>query len=285
MKGRRITYTDAEIAWLEANRTMVISDYHAAFQARFGRPDVSAMNLHGLRKRKGWKTGREGDRYKGRHRKFSAAEMAWLEANRLLPISDYHRAFIEAFPREDVRPANLHALRKRMGWKTGRTGHFAKGQAPANKGKRCPEGRGGRHPNARRTQFQKGNRPHTYRGAGHESICPKDGYVIMVVAEPNPWSGAETRPVHKHRYLWEKANGPVPEDHCLKCLDGDKTNTDPANWIAIPRGVLPRLNGGRASRTLAYDAAPDELKPAVLAIARIEHQASELRRQHKDEAA
>ncbi len=281
MRGQRIIYSTAEMTWLEANRMMVISDYHAAFQAAFARPEISAMNLHSLRKRKGWKTGREGDRYKGRHRKFSKAEMAWLEANSRLAITDYHRAFVEVFPREDVRPANLHALRKRMGWRTGRTGQFEKGQVPTNKGKRCPEGVGGRHPNARRTQFKKGNRPHTYRGEGHESICPKDGYVIMVVAEVNPWSGAETRPVHKHRYLWEKVNGPVPDGFCLKCLDGDKTNTDPSNWICISRGVLPRLNGGRASRVMAYDAAPDELKPAILAIAQIEHRAKEVARKEQ----
>lgn len=278
MKGARIIYSAAEMAWLEANRTMVISDYHAAFQTAFPRPDISAMNLHGLRKRKGWKTGREGDRYKGRHRKFSAPEMAWLEANHLLAITDYHRAFIEVFPREDVRPQNLHALRKRMGWRTGRTGHFTKGQVSHNMGKRCPEGVGGRHPNARKTQFKKGDRPHSYRGPGHESIDPKDGYVIVIVAERNPHTGAETRPVHKHRYLWERANGPVPEGQCLKCLDGDKTNTDPSNWALISRGVLPRLNGGRATRVMAYDSAPAELKPTLLAMAKVEHLAKELRR-------
>lgn len=278
MKGQRIAYSADEMAWLAANRTMVISDYHAAFQVAFSRSDVSAMNLHGLRKRKGWKTGREGDRYKGRHRKFSAAEMAWLNENRTLPISDYHRGFTEAFDRPDVRAQNLHALRKRMGWKTGRTGCFAKGQEPANKGKTMPEGVGGRHPNARKTQFKRGARPHTYRGPGHETICPKDGYVIMVVAEPNPWSGADTRPVHKHRYLWEKANGPIPDGHCLKCLDGNKANTDPSNWQLIPRGVLARLNGGRHKKRIAYDQAPTELKPTVMAMARVEHAAHELRR-------
>lgn len=271
------------MAWLEANRTMVISDYHRAFQAAFSRPDVSAMNLHGLRKRKGWKTGREGDRYKGRHRKFTPAEMAWLEANRLLPISDYHRAFIAEFPREDVNAKNLHGLRKRMGWKTGRTGHFEKGQTPANKGKRCPEGVGGRHPNARRTQFKKGQEPHNTKHLGHERLS-KDGYVEISVAETNPHTGYGRRYVHKHVHLWEAANGPVPEGYCLKNLDGDKTNTDPANWIAIPRGVLPRLNGGRASRVMAYDSAPDELKPALLTIAKIDHRARELRRQRKDAA-
>jgi hypothetical protein len=271
MRGARIIYSDTEMAWLEANRTMVISDYHRAFQAEFSRPDVSAMNLHGLRKRKGWKTGREGDRYKGRHRKFTAAEMAWLEANRLLPIADYHRTFIATFPREDVNPANLHALRKRMGWKTGRTGQFEKGQTPANKGKRCPEGQGGRHPNAQRTQFRKGATPHTYRGAGHERIDSKDGYVVMIVDEPNPWSGAKTRPVHKHRWLWEQANGPIPDGFCLKCLDGNKLNTDPSNWALIARGVLPHLNGGRFKKRLAYDAAAPELKPALMTAAKIKH--------------
>lgn len=285
MKGRAIAYSAAEMDWLEANRMMVISDYHRAFQAAFQRPEISAMNLHSLRKRKGWKTGREGDRYKGRHRKFSTAEMAWLMANHLLPIADYHRAFLGAFPREDVRQQNLHALRKRMGWRTGRTGQFSAGQEPPNKGKRCPEGTGGRHPNAQRSQFKKGERPHTYRGPGHESVCPKDGYIILIVAETNPHTGAATRPVHKHRYLWERANGPVPEGHVLKCLDGNKANSDPANWTPIPRGVLPRLNGGKASRVMAYDTAPAELKPTILALAQVEHRSQQVSRRARKGAA
>ncbi|MEQ9634791.1 MAG: HNH endonuclease signature motif containing protein [Devosia marina] len=278
MRGQRIIYNAAEMAWLEANRMMVISDYHRAFVDTFGRSEVSALNLHGLRKRKGWKTGREGDRYKGRHRKFSAEELAWLEANRTLPISEYFAAFVAAFPREDVRPQNLHALRKRMGWKTGRTGQFPKGNVSHNKGKRCPEGTGGRHPNARRTQFKKGQLPHNTQGAGHERIDSKDGYVVMIVDEVNPWTGAKTRPVHKHVHLWEQKHGPVPEGHCLKCLDGNKRNTDPSNWELIPRGVLPRLNGGRATRIMPYDQAPVELKPSILAVAKIDHAIHEKRK-------
>ena len=157
---------------------------------------------------------------------------------------------------------------------TGRTGKFKKGQEPANKGKPMPS-----HPNSARTQFRKGARPHTWRGPGHESIDSKDGYVWMIVAERNPYTGAATRRVMKHRYLWERANGPVPEGHVLKCLDGDKTNTDPANWIAIPRGLLPRL-AGRWSRS--YDDAPAEIKPTLLAIARLENAAREARRRKHD---
>lgn len=203
---------------------------------------------------------------KGRPITYSAAEMAWLETNRLMVISDYHRAFVAAFGRADVSLVNLHSLRKRKGWATGRTGCFPKGNRPFNKGKPHPS-RG----RSAETQFKKGNVSHTYRGPGHERIDSKDGYVVMIVDEVNPWTGAKTRPVHKHVYLWEQLNGPVPDGHCLKCLDGDKLNTDPSNWELIPRGVLPRLNGGRATRTMAYDSAPEELKPAILAIAKIDH--------------
>ena len=86
------------------------------------------------------------------------------------------------------------------------------------------------------------------------------------MAERNPWTGAATRPVHKHRWLWEQANGPVPKGHRLKCLDGDKTNCDPSNWEAIPMALAPRLDG-RFGR--GYETAPAELKPAIMATARI----------------
>lgn len=270
-KPRRIAYSADEMVWLEANRMLVISDYYKAFQNAFNRPDVSAANLHGLRKRLGWKVGRAPGRTRGRHFKFNPTEIAWLRANCTLVIGEYHRAFCDEFSRTDMSAEQLNALRKRQGWRTGRTGQYPKGSVPLNKGKKCPPGVGGRHPNARRTQFAKGGLPHNFCGAGHERVDEKDGYVVMIVAERNPWTGADTRPVLKHRYLWEQTNGPLPEGFCLKCLDGDKTNTDPENWQAIPRGVLPRLNGGRHKKRIAYDAAPTEMKPALMAMAKIEH--------------
>lgn len=284
MKGAAIAYSDAEMAWLEANRALVISDYHAAFVAAFGRADVTPAHLHGLRKRRGWKTGRDGSRYCGRSRLYSAAELAWLRENCTLPLPQWHAAFVATFGRHDITIAQILSLRKNRRWKTGRTGRFEKGLVPANKGKPCPPGTGGRHPNAVRTQFRKGNVSHTYRGPGHERIDPKDGYVIMIVAETNPWTGAATRPVHKHRWLWEQANGPLPDGYVLKCLDGDKTNTHPSNWEAVPRGVLARLNGGPHRKHIAYDAAPAELKPTVLAVAKLRHAVGQ-RRAAKREAS
>lgn len=212
---------------------------------------------------------------KGRQIRYSAEELAWIEERREWPREIMQRTFNILFDR-DVSLSNINALCKRKGWMTGRSGCFVKGQTPANKGKKMPEGVGGRHPNARRTQFRKGGLPHNTKHLGHERVS-KDGYVEISVAETNPHTGYERRYVHKHVWLWEKVNGPVPEGHCLKCIDGDKANTDPSNWTLIPRGVLARLNGGRHKRRLGYDEAPGELKPTLMVLAKVEH-AAHLRR-------
>ena len=201
---------------------------------------------------------------------YSAAERAWLEANRRLTMSDYHRRFYEKFGRADVTPAHLHALRKRNGWKTGRTGHFAKGNAPHNKGKPFPTAR--EHPNCRRNLIKKGERRGVavslYKPIGTERIT-KCGYLERKVNDGLP---ARKRWRLIHLINWEAANGPLPEGHALKCLDGDRTNTDPANWKAVPRAMLPRL-AGRFGRD--YDNAPAELKPSIMAVAELEHAARE----------
>ncbi|HEY8358659.1 MAG TPA: HNH endonuclease signature motif containing protein [Ramlibacter sp.] len=268
MKPRAIPYSAIEMQWLETNRMMVISDYHAAFFAQFARTDVSAANLHGLRKRKGWKVGRTPGRTAGRHLKYSKTEIAWLRDNATLVISDYHSAFCAEFSRQDVTAQQLNGLRKRQGWKTGRTGHFGKGHVSHNKGKKMPF-----NPNTAATQFKKGQVSPTYRGPGHESV-DEHGYVWIVTDRRNPWTGASTWRVHKHRWLWEQANGPVPVGMVLKCL-GDKQNTDPSNWELVPQGLLPRLNGKSGRQ---YDKAPAELKPAIMAVAKIEHHVRQKRR-------
>ncbi|MBK4215802.1 HNH endonuclease [Paracoccus caeni] len=209
---------------------------------------------------------------KGRAITYHDDELSWIEARKEMPRRELHAMFCARFERDDVSLNNFKALCKRQGWMTGRTGCFAKGQVPPNKGKPMP-------PEVRAkclvTAFKPGNLPHNHRGAGHERIDSKDGYVVMIVDETNPWTGAATRPVHKHRYLWEKANGPIPPGHVLKCLDGNKTNCDPSNWELIPQAMLPRLNG-RFGRN--YDAAPDELKPTIMAVTKLEHRVREARK-------
>lgn len=207
---------------------------------------------------------------KGRRLNYSADELSWIKARCRDDRKATHAAFCDHFGRTDVSLVNLNSLCKRNGWLTGRTGRFDPGQVPPNKGKKMPF-----NPNSAKTQFKKGQVPHTHRGAGHERVDKKTGYVVMIVDEPNPWTGAATRPVQKHRWLWEREHGPLHDEMVLKCLDGDKINTDPANWEPIPRAMLPRLNG-RFGR--GYDQAPAEVKPVLMATAKLEHVARQKKR-------
>lgn len=211
---------------------------------------------------------------KGHPIRYSAEELAWLSDNRTMPIGDYHAAFVARFGRDDVAAANLHALRKRNGWRTGRTGCFEKGQAAHNKGKKCEPGKGGNHPNAARFRFRKGERrgkaAAIYKPFGTERVT-EDGYLERKIHDGMPF---QSRWRAVHLINCEAVNGPVPEGHALKCLDGNRQNTDPANWEAIPRALLPRLAGGnRYRRKLAYDDAAPEVRPAILTLARLEHAA------------
>jgi hypothetical protein len=200
---------------------------------------------------------------KGTRIRFTAQERAWVKANCTLVIGELHRAFVVAFDRHDVNATNLNALRKRNGWRTGRTGHFAAGATPPNKGKKMPF-----NPNSAATQFKKGQTPHNTKHVGHERVRASDRYIEISVAETNPHTGFERRYVLKHKHLWEQRNGPVPKGMALKCLDGDRQNTSPENWEAVPRGLLPRLNG-KSGRN--YDDAAPEIKPTIMAIAKLEH--------------
>lgn len=204
---------------------------------------------------------------RGRAVGYSADELAWLEENRAWRRRDLHRIFVILFGRHDVTLEQIKTLCCRKGWKTGRTGCFAKGSVPANKGRMMPF-----NANSARTQFKKGQRPHTYKGPGHEYLS-KDGYVYVIVEDGVRYPSCpnrRTRPVMKHKLLWERKNGSIPKGHCLKAIDGDRQNTDPDNWVAIPRALLPRLAGRHHE---PYDSAPAELKPTLLAIAKLEHQA------------
>lgn len=273
MRRLPIRYSDEELAWIKACSDMPRIELHALFVQIYRRRDVTVDHIKALCSRNGWAAGPEGRRRNaGKSLIFTEDQVAWLNANASLSRAEVEGAFLTAFPGSSITRAQIVAWRKNHHVPTGRTGRFEKGQVPPNKGRvMSPELRAKCAP----TMFKKGQRPHTWRGAGHESVDNKDGYVWIIVDETNPHTGAATHRVMKHRWLWEQANGPVPEGHRLKCLDGNKMNTDPSNWEAIPVGLAPRLNG-RFGR--GYDQAPAELKPTILAIAKLEHKAREARK-------
>jgi len=200
--------------------------------------------------------------------RYTARQLAFIKRHRKLPHRELHAAFVKRFKRRDVSLDNIKSLCWRKGWKTGRNGRFEKGFIPYNKARKMPY-----NANSARTQFKKGQQPRNTKWAGHERLS-KEGYVEISVEQTNPHTGFERRYVLKHRHLWEQKHGPVPEGMVLKCK-GDRLNTDPSNWELIPRAMLPRLNG-RFGRE--YDRAPDEIKPTIMAVAKLEHRLNEARR-------
>lgn len=199
---------------------------------------------------------------RGRRIVYSAREIAWIKRTCVRPRREAHAAFCRRFGREDVSLENFKSFCTRRGWKTGRTGYFPAGHVPHNRGQSMPY-----HPNSAKTRFHRGRLPHNTKYLGHERLS-KDGYVEVSVDQQNPQTGFARRYVLKHRYLWEQRNGPLPHGRVLKCLDGNRRNTDPANWISIPRGWLPFLNGHRGPH---YDQAAPVLKPIILTLAKLKH--------------
>lgn len=212
---------------------------------------------------------------KGRAISYSEAELLWIRGHRDWPRAKAHAAFDARFERPDVSLTNYKALCKRKGWLTGRTGCFEPGQVPPNKGRK-----GYCAPGSEKGWFRTGERrgvaERLYKPIGTERVS-KDGYLERKIHDGMPLQ-SRWRAVHLIR--WEAENGPVPKGHCLKSVDGDRSNTDPENWIPVPRAMIPRLAG--RWREVPYDSAPPELKPLLLAIARLEHAAREKR---KDAAA
>ena len=208
---------------------------------------------------------------KGRAIAYSPAELEWIESRREMPRRVLHAEFVVAFARDDVAFENFKALCTRKGWTTGRTGQFKQGSVPANKGMKMPF-----NANSARTRFKPGVRQgraaRLYKPIGTERIS-KDGYRERKIHDGLP---LQSRWRAVHLIEWEALNGPVPAGHCLKCRDGNRRNTAPANWQAIPRALLPTLNGRWNS--LPYDQAPDEVRPAILTMARLKNKAAKVRR-------
>jgi hypothetical protein len=266
-KGRSRSFSTVELAFISRRRKMARRDLHAAFIAEFGRTDISCNSIKQLCTRNGWRADPNWRRIRTKGRsKYSKTELAFLRRRQTMPRRELHAAFSERFGR-DISLEAFKALFDRLGLRTGRTGQFAKGVVPANKGKKMPF-----NANSARTQFKKGGRTgkalEKYKPIGSERLS-KDGYLERKIRDGLPM---QSRWRAVHLVNWEKLHGPVPAGHALKCLDGNKLNAKPSNWLLVPRAMLPRLNN-RWGRD--YDGAPAELKPTIMAIAKLEHRLSD----------
>lgn len=130
-----------------------------------------------------------------------------------------------------VTASQMNSYRKNHHLVTGLGGKFPKGNVPANKGKKMPPEI---YEKCKGTMFKKGQLPVNYRPVGSERF-DKNGYIEVKVKDPRTWK-------HKHRAVWEKEHGSVPNGHALIFLDGDKTNCELSNLKLVKRSELLIMN-------------------------------------------
>ncbi|MCP3923378.1 MAG: HNH endonuclease [Desulfobacterales bacterium] len=164
----------------------------------------------------------------------------------------------------------IYTLLKRYKYKSGRTGCYSKGESPWNKGTK-----GIIKPN--KGNFKKGDIPANIKPIGSERICPKDGFILIKIAETDPYTGAKTRYKHKHLFIWEKEKGPIPKGMVVAFKDGNKENCTLENLMLISRAELLRLNN------IQYKNTPDELKPSVLLLTKLQVKTWEKEKNNKGE--
>lgn len=166
----------------------------------------------------------------------------------------------------NFKMSQIQAYKKRKRLRSGYNTQFQKGQEPANKGLKwddyLPKEK---QEKALKTTFKKGTRPKNYRPVGSERIT-KDGYIEIKIQDPDVW---ET----KHRIIWEKVHGPIPEGYRLMFLDGNRKNCKIDNLKLVPYAISAIMN-----KQNLYTQGDRELNEAGSLIAEIIHKKSSLKK-------
>lgn len=80
------------------------------------------------------------------------------------------------------------------------------------------------------TRFQKGSDPHNTVPIGTERIS-KDGYIEIKIRHLKNGEANNKNFVSKHRMIYEKNFGPIPENCNIEFIDGNRMNFEPSNFI------------------------------------------------------
>lgn len=90
----------------------------------------------------------------------------------------------------------------------------------------------------KKTMFKPGIKPWNTKKIGDEALMKdKSGavYIKVKVAEPNVW-------VLKQRLVWEKYNGPIPDNYIICFLDGNTKNCNIENLAVMSRAESIYVN-------------------------------------------
>lgn len=77
--------------------------------------------------------------------------------------------------------------------------------------------------------YDRSNWDPRHKPVGTETLIA-NGYIMVKTAEPNQWE-------YKHKLVWEKSNGPVPDNHFLIFLDNNQQNCALENLAVVDAGT------------------------------------------------
>jgi len=158
----------------------------------------------------------------------------------------------------DCRESQARSFIHNHGIQSGRNGCFPKGHKPWNagtKGKGICKGNSG--------NFKKGDIPANLKPLWSERV-DKDGYIWMKVTRRDPYTGAPTRYMQKHTWLWESLHGKIPKGQNLIFKDGNRQNVVYKNLMLVTDAELMEANGRQG-----FGKAAAEHKEAIIAISKI----------------
>lgn len=154
--------------------------------------------------------------------------------------------------------SRMHSSRPDHG---GRKTRFKKGQTPPNKGKKLSEFMSEEAiEKTKATRFRKGRVPHNHKPIGYERIN-RDGYIEVKVRDEKHTRNFEL----KHRFIWEKHFGPIPESHNIQFKDGNRQNCKIENLYIISRA-------DQVSTENSWHRYPNELKTAMRRVNKLNKQ-------------
>ena len=200
-----------------------------------------------------------------KRRFYTEAMLEFLQSNRQkMTTAQLTIAFNWRFD-TDKKPDSISAICNKHGWHSAISGRFSKGFKPHNYGTKG-KNLGIMKPNS--GSFKKGMISPTKLPVGSERIDNKDGYIMIKTADPSTWR-------QKHYIVWEALHGPVPKGFVIRFKDADQTNCDSDNLELIGKHEHLRINKH------GYTTAPDELKPVIKALAKVECSLFEIQKRNE----
>lgn len=147
----------------------------------------------------------------------------------------------EKFNREFNTNRSVNAIKSfcnARGYNSSSTGRFEKGNISWQTGLRGTEFKSHYTEESFARGIEGMRQARKTRKIGDEVLHNGIPYIVVSLEYGVPF---KSRIYPKRRYVWEKAYGDIPSDHCIVHLDGDQSNCNLSNLYCMPTRFRPLL--------------------------------------------